>query len=171
MGRVAKNELLGFLEAFDGELDRDILLIAVGGTALTLLGIKASTKDVDFNIPSKEDYKEFVRVKDKIKPGVQIDCWSLNMVFTEILPEDYVKLASLYKSDFDKISVKVLAPIDIACSKISRFDDADMEDIKDCIEHYKIKKRQFKKRAEQYLQVGNEKIFAQNLDYVLKNMF
>src|SRR5208283_66598 len=146
MGRVAKKELLGFLDSFDAELNRGVLLVAVGGTAMTLLGVKASTKDIDFNIPSEEDYKEFIRVKDKIKPGVQIDCWSSNMVFTEVLPEDYVKLSSEYKSNFDKISIRVLAPIDIICSKISRFDDADMEDIKDCITHYKITKEQLKRR-------------------------
>ena len=93
------------------------------------------------------------------------------MVFTEVLPEDYVQMASDYESGLDKINVKILAPIDIVCSKISRLDDADMEDIKDCIVHYRITKEQLKKRARQYLQVGNEGIFAKNLDYILKNTF
>ena len=57
MVRVSKTELLGFLDLFDQELDKNIGLIAVGGTAMTLLGIKASTKDIDFNIPSKEDFE------------------------------------------------------------------------------------------------------------------
>jgi hypothetical protein len=40
-------ELILFLEEVEKELSRDITLIAAGGTALTLLGIKPSAMDVD----------------------------------------------------------------------------------------------------------------------------
>ena len=70
MARVSEKELLNFLDLFDQELDKNIVLIAVGGTAMTLLGLKASTKDIDFNIPLDEDLEEFERVKNKIKPGI-----------------------------------------------------------------------------------------------------
>lgn len=55
--------------------------------------------------------------------------------------------------------------------KISRFDNADMEDVRDCIEKFSINKKQFRERALQYSQAGSEKVFKQNLDYILENMF
>lgn len=171
MVRVSKKELLGFLDLFDQELDRNIVIIAVGGTAMTLLGLKASTKDIDFNIPSDEDFKEFNRVNDRIKPGVKIDSWSSNMIFSEILPEDYVDLATEYKAGFKKIRIRILNPIDIVCSKISRFSEADMEDIKDCIGYAHITKGRLAERASMYSRAGSDRVFEQNLMHIMKNMF
>ncbi len=48
---LKKRFLLDFLEELDKELDRKITLVAVGGTAMTLLDLKNSTIDVDFTIP------------------------------------------------------------------------------------------------------------------------
>ncbi|WP_088819838.1 DUF6036 family nucleotidyltransferase [Candidatus Mancarchaeum acidiphilum] len=152
-------------------MGREILLIAVGGTAMTLLGIKASTKDIDFNIPLEDDFNEFNRVYDRIKPGVKIDSWSSNMIFSEILPEDYVKSTIEYKTNFKKINVRILGPIDIICSKISRLNDSDMEDIKDCIKYAHITKAHLDKRADQYSRAGNDRIFEQNLKYIMENFF
>jgi hypothetical protein len=59
MPKVSKRQLLSVLGSFDKQLDHKILLIAVGGTAMTLLGVKASTKDIDLNIPNRIDYNEF----------------------------------------------------------------------------------------------------------------
>ena len=168
---VSKKELLDFLELFDQELDRNIVLIAVGGTAMTLLGIKASTKDIDFNIPSDDDFKEFKHLNEKIKPGVKIDSWSSNMIFSEILPDDYLKETTEYKTRFKKIDVKILSPMDIACSKISRFSAADMEDIQSCIKYAKITKKRLAERASQYSHAGSDDIFEQNLKYIMENMF
>ena len=46
--------LLDFLAVVDAELERPIALVAVGGTALTLLGVKPSTRDVDFTAPAQD---------------------------------------------------------------------------------------------------------------------
>ena len=169
--RVSKKQLLDVLELFDQELGRNIVLMAVGGTAMTLLGIKASTKDIDFNIPLDDDFKEFKRLNEKIKPGVKIDFWSSNTIFSGVLPSDYVKAATEYKTRFKKIDVRVLSPIDIACSKISRFNVADMEDIQSCIKHAKITKNHLAKRASQYSRAGNDDVFKQNLKHIMENMF
>jgi hypothetical protein len=45
--RIDKESLLNIISAWDSFLKRGVHLIACGGTALTLLGIKASTKDED----------------------------------------------------------------------------------------------------------------------------
>ncbi|MHA2220396.1 MAG: hypothetical protein ACXACY_31375 [Candidatus Hodarchaeales archaeon] len=49
--RIDKQSLLDKISTWDGFLKRKIHLIACSGTALTLLGIKDSTKDIDFIIP------------------------------------------------------------------------------------------------------------------------
>ena len=171
MTRVTKSKLLSILEPFDGQLHHKILLIAVGGTAMTLLGIKASTKDVDFNIPNRTDYNEFHRLYKRIVPGVEIDHWGSNLVFSEVLPADYIDKASDYKTSFKNIKLKILHPLDIMCSKISRSSDADIEDIETCIKTYKLKKNSITNRAKLYEQVGNDRIFSNNLAIILERFF
>lgn len=54
--RLNKDKLLEELAIWNGLLKRRVRLIACGGTALTLLGIKPSTKDVDLIIPEISEY-------------------------------------------------------------------------------------------------------------------
>ncbi len=171
MQKVSKERLLSVLDPFDKQLHSRILLIAVGGTAMTLLGIKASTKDIDFNIPGKTDFDEFNKLYRKIAPGVTIDYYGSNMVFSEALPKDYIAKASDYKSNFKNIALKVLDPIDIVCSKISRGSDADIEDIRDCIKIYKLKKNRVAVRSKQYSRAGSDRAFKANLKIILETLF
>ena len=61
---IDRNELVKWLRSIDNKLHRKITLVAVGGTAMTLLGLKSSTRDIDFCIKS-EDKKDFEKVLDK----------------------------------------------------------------------------------------------------------
>ncbi|MCE2507486.1 MAG: hypothetical protein J4F36_13680 [Nitrosopumilaceae archaeon] len=47
-------KLLDFLGEVDKELTRRIVVVAVGGTAMTLVDAKPSTIDVDFTIPGED---------------------------------------------------------------------------------------------------------------------
>ena len=60
--RQGKNELLSTLKEWDKLMPSrtKIHLIACGGTALTLLGYKESTKDVDFIVPVEKEYELLV---------------------------------------------------------------------------------------------------------------
>ena len=58
--RIDKQDLLDRITIWDSFLKRDVHLIACGGTALTLLGIKDSTKDVDL-----DDCLSLIRSKKK----------------------------------------------------------------------------------------------------------
>jgi hypothetical protein len=169
--RMSKLELLSVLEFFDDKLKKKIKIIMVGGTAMTLLGIKASTKDIDFNIPDKDDYKEFKILYEKIRPGVIIDFYGSNMVFSEVLPEDYIKKVSTYKTDLKNIEILILSPIDIICSKISRSNESDIEDIRECIQNFNIKKEEIIKRARMYERAGNDKAFKTNLKILIDTLF
>ncbi|MCL5106250.1 MAG: hypothetical protein M1331_02550 [Candidatus Marsarchaeota archaeon] len=138
---------------------------------MTLLGIKASTKDIDFNIPNKVDYNEFRRLYKKISPGVTIDYYPSDMVFSEVLLENYIDKASDYKSGFRNIKVKILHPLDFVCSKISRSNEADIEDIKSCIKAYNLKKNAIAKRAGLYVRAGSDEVFRSSLKIILRNLF
>ena len=46
-----RSALFDFLGVLNEDLTRKIILVAVGGTTMTLLDLKPSTIDIDFTIP------------------------------------------------------------------------------------------------------------------------
>ena len=60
--RINKQTLLDELGQWNGFIKRKVHLIACGGTALTLLDIKPSTKDVDFMVPVETEYTYLIKV-------------------------------------------------------------------------------------------------------------
>ena len=84
-----KKQLLDFLGELDKELEGEVTVVAVGGTAMTLHNSKASTLDVDFTIPAK-DFSEFHRVLNLVPHGFKVDTWNNGMVFSQDLPDDYL---------------------------------------------------------------------------------
>jgi len=168
---IDKNGLLGVLNKIDLELKNKITIVAIGGTAMTLLGIKEATKDIDFNIPSDNDYNEFERVINEIGFNIKIDYFKKNMILTEALPRDYLKISIKYEHNFNNIALYILNPIDIVCSKIARLSDRDIEDIKECIKYYNITKSQIKERAMQYEHAGNDQLYYDNLQVALDILF
>ena len=54
--RLDKNRLLDILGGWNRFLKRKVHLIACGGTAITLIGVKPSTKDVDFMAPKVREH-------------------------------------------------------------------------------------------------------------------
>jgi peroxiredoxin family protein len=59
--RLTKDQLFEVLEEWNRRLKRKVHLIACGGTAMTLLGVKASTKDVDLIAPVPAEYDYLIR--------------------------------------------------------------------------------------------------------------
>ncbi len=59
--RLDKNELLDHMRAWNRILKRKVHLIACGGTAMTLLGVKESTKDVDFMVPDTREHSYLMK--------------------------------------------------------------------------------------------------------------
>jgi hypothetical protein len=66
------SQLIEFLEEIEDELERRIILVAVGGTAMTLLCLKPSTMDIDFTGPG-EDIELFDRAQKSIPHGFKVD--------------------------------------------------------------------------------------------------
>ena len=138
-------------------MDEDIVLVAIGGTALTLLNIKSSTRDIDLIVPEKHSLailkSLFITLNFK---EVANNRWLTNEgIIIDLYPEDYVinvKLldSSIEKSElirrFDNITLKALNLYDICITKIDRGDKRDYDDIKLVLEKSKISLKMLIKR-------------------------
>jgi hypothetical protein len=170
MEQLDSRVLLDFLGEVDKELERRITLIAVGGTALTLLGSKPSTVDVDFAI-LRDDYEEFRRALKNIPHGFQVHCFHDGMIFSQSLPDDYVDKTVPVKLKMKNIDLRTLSPVDIVVTKIGRLDARDKEDIASCIKKFHLTKAQVAKRARDVEYVGRQENYEINLKYTLENLF
>lgn len=165
-----KTSLIDFLEVLDKEFSRKVTLVAVGGTAMTLLNLKPSTIDVDFTIPH-EDVREFENVIKKVPHGFKIYYWTDGMVFSQILPDDYLKKSIPIKTRLKNISLKALHPLDIIVTKIGRLNEKDLQDIEICIKKFKLKKKHIESRTKLVEYIGHEESYQINLRCVIKNFF
>lgn len=137
---------------FDKYLPRKLDLIAVGGTALTLLGKKASTRDIDFCFLDKGSLHSFVSVAEKlgykragpnrfIGKGIAIDVYQNGYIFCVQLQNDYAKRAIKIK-EMQKIDLYCLMPMDILITKAARFNDRDKEDMLAIIQSFDVDQKE-----------------------------
>lgn len=161
---------MALLGEIDIILGRRIVLVAAGGTALTLLKAKPSTIDIDFTGPAK-DIEELSRAEKSIPHGFKIDKFKDGAVFTQILPNDYLSKSKKVRTDLKRIDLRALQPLDIVASKMGRLNARDKQDIETCITRFKLTKQQVKKRAGEVQYAGNEEVYNSNLDYVLTHFF
>lgn len=167
--QLDKSRLLDFLETLDAELSRKITLVAVGGTAMTLLDLKPSTIDIDFTLPG-EDYLEFRKVLTDVSHGFKVDIWTDGTVFSQTLPDDYLE-KSIEIANMKCILLKALHPVDIVVTKIGRLNGRDLQDIEVCIQKFNLSRIQIEKRANLVQYVGRRENYDSNLQYVLDEFF
>ena len=149
--RIDKEGLLNKLSAWDDFLKKKVHLIACGGTALTLLGLKASTKDVDLIAPDLDEYEYLIGILRQLgyKPvsgwgwgrgdGFIFDLFKGKSVHTTGLIESPLEKENhILIKEFDKIYLGVLNYYDIIISKLFR---AAAVDIDDCLLLLKNKKK------------------------------
>lgn len=167
---IKTDKLISFLKEIDKELSKEIQLNAVGGTAMTLLRLKKSTIDIDFDM-SIEDKEVFERALDIIPHGFKIDKFVNGFIFSQQLPDDYISKLTRIDADFKNIRLFALHPIDIVATKIGRLNNRDLQDIESCITYGKLKKEGIKERAKLVDYCGNEEIYKTNLKYVIQKFF
>ncbi len=142
--QIDASGLMKTLRAWDEVIPsrRKIHLIACGGTALTLLGYKESTKDVDFLVPKVEEYKRLVQFLAQAgysrgsgygwkRPDESIifDLYPGNRVYsTELLTSPLKKDGNKKIQEWKKIYLGALNPVDLIISKMFRGTDVDIED-------------------------------------------
>lgn len=165
--------LLIYVNQIDQKLSERIIVIAVGGTAMCLMGLKESTKDVDFCIATEEQYNFVREINKKIVSPFKIDLFYSGYIFTLQLPQDYIFRSRSHPQTFKNITLKILSPIDIIITKTARLNQRDIEDIETIIKHKKINKTQLIERFHQIktTYAGNERIFEENFNAILKEFF
>ena len=119
-----------------------IHLLACGGTALTLLGYKESTKDVDFLVPHRKEYERLVRFLKaagyaqatgfgwkRPEEAIIYDLYPGKAVYsTELLTSPLTKDGHRKIRRWKKIYLGVLNPVDLIITKMFRGSQADIDD-------------------------------------------
>lgn len=116
-------------------------LIACGGTGLTLLGVRDSTKDIDLMVPDEGEYGYLLSIlkqfgykqvtgngwaRDK---GFVFDLFSGNRIHTtELLESPLEKNNHLVFREFSRIYLGILNYYDLIISKLFRGASVDFDD-------------------------------------------
>ena len=180
--RLNKQGLLERLSVWDGFLKRKIRLIACGGTALTLLDIKASTKDVDLIAPDGGEYRYLIEVLKDLGyaqatgagwergDGFVFDIYTGKRIHTTELLNSPLE-GNIPVKEFSRIYLGVLNYGDMLISKLFRGAGVDFED---CVMLVSAKRAEvdipafiarFKETAS--YDVSEEKV-TKNLEHFLK---
>jgi hypothetical protein len=149
--RIDKQGLLDRISAWDTFLKRKVHLIACGGTALTLLDVKPSTKDIDLIVPNLNEHEYLVTILKQLgyksasgwgwkrQDGFIFDLFKGKSVHTtELLESPLEKGNHILVKEFDRIYLGVLNYYDIIISKLFR---AAAIDIDDCLVLVKSRKK------------------------------
>jgi hypothetical protein len=160
--RLNKQTLLNVLGQWNGFLKRKVHLIACGGTALTLMDIKPSTKDVDFLVPNATEHRYLIRIlKDLGYQQTTASGWRRkeNLFIFDLFPGKCIHTTELLESplkdgnhlllkEFSHLYIGVLNEYDLVVSKLFRGTEVDFED---CLMLVKARKDKMDvKRLEQH---------------------
>lgn len=119
--RLDKQSLLDRIGAWDSFINKKIHLIACGGTALTLLGLKLSTKDVDLMVPNLDEYEYLIGILKQLGYR-QASGWGWE------LESPLVEGNHLFANEFENIYLGVLNYYDLIISKLFRGTTVDLAD-------------------------------------------
>ena len=149
--RFDKDDLLAELSEWNRYFNRNVHLIACGGTALTLIGVKESTKDVDFTVPSIPEYNYLIRILEELgykrkatfgwsRGGTLIfDLFIGNYVYTtELLNSPLDEGGNSKLFEYTHIYLGILNYYDLLITKIFR---STYVDIQDCLNLIKLKNK------------------------------
>ena len=153
--RLNQNDLLDTLGLWNGFLNKKVHLIACGGTALTLLGVKESTKDVDMLVPVDQEYDYLIKTLKQLgyqsasgsgwqRPGEPFifDLFKGKRVHTtELLDSPLEKENHALIKELAHLYIGVLNPYDLIVSKLFRGTNVDVDD---CLMLFKAKHKDIK---------------------------
>jgi len=138
---VDKHSLLERIRIWNDFLKRRVHLIACGGTAMTLLGVKESTKDIDLMVPKANEYTYLIKTLQQLGyksasgwgwsrgDGFIFDLFRGNAVHTtELVESPLVDENHTLIKEFSHIYLGVLNYYDIIISKLFRGTEIDNED-------------------------------------------
>ncbi len=185
--RQGKNQLIDTLKKWDKFIPgrATIHLIACGGTALTLLGYKESTKDVDFMVPLEAEHHRLVQFLENagykqtsdsgwVYPGENViyDLYKGKRVFTtELLKSPLGEGGNKKVLELKKIYLGVLNSIDWVITKMFRGGPSDVQDCVALAKHEPIDLGELEKRFRETasFDVSEEKVLK-NLELILREL-
>ena len=140
--RLNKSRLLEILSEWNRFLKRKVHLIACGGTAMTLMGVKSSTKDVDFIAPKVKEHDYLIKqlkalgYKQVTGSGwkragedFQFDIFRGNVIHTtELLESPLEERRHATLKEFSHLFIGILNDYDLIVSKLMRGTTVDYED-------------------------------------------
>ena len=144
---ITGRDLIDKLPLLNQRLDTWTEAVGLGGTAMTLLGIKDETRDVDF-ILEEGDTTSFKSISERIC-GTVVDVFGRCSAYSVRMPDDYVSKSNLM-AKFDMLAVYAMSPLDIIITKMARGEDRDFEDGKNCLEFGNYSKYDIMNRMSYY---------------------
>jgi hypothetical protein len=140
--RLNKQKLLDVLVQWNRFLKRKVHLIACGGTAMTLLDVKPSTKDVDFMVPNMAEYNYLIRLlKELDYEPVTASGWRRkgDIFRFDLFPGKRIHTTELLTSpleagnhsllmEYSRLYIGILNEYDLIASKLMRGTGVDFED-------------------------------------------
>lgn len=130
------------LQEARSKISEPVQLILIGGAAVFLCGsANRVTEDIDI-LASPDEIEAFKRA-GILKPPIQVVADSFLC-----LHPDY-RRACIYVRELSfppKIKVYRLSPLDLAISKLSRFQQVDVDDIRAIVERWQITRKRFVQR-------------------------
>jgi hypothetical protein len=151
------------------DLNTEIELFALGGTAMVLKGIKEATKDIDFITTIQYDNLRslFKRagLKEQSKEQLcniwhfdktRIDIFYGSFILGVQLPEDWKELSQHIKN-IGKIKLYILNKYDLIITKIARCEKRDIDDCLLIIQKLKV---DFSKLKDRYYSIAETSIIA-----------
>jgi len=118
-------------------IEEDIDIYILGGCALILLGASRTTQDIDFEIRGASDetierIQQFCNDKNiPVNFSEDVGMWGMISINNN-------RDTALPYSDFGKINVRILDPLDMSIGKIERFTDIDVQDVTYLIKKFSI---------------------------------
>lgn len=179
------------MSIWDSCLKRKVHLIACGGTALTLINLKESTKDVDLIIPEEKEYSYLVRIIEDLgykritgtgwvkKDGFIFDLYVGKTIFTTELLESPLKEGNnMPFKEFSYLYLGILNYYDLIIAKVFRYSSVDIDD---CLALFNAKHKEIniEKLKERFYETSsydisdekNKKNFRQFLKILQKEKF
>jgi hypothetical protein len=139
---LSDQDLLDTLDNWNSLMNFRVRLIACGGTALTLLKIKDSTKDIDFTVPVAREYERLMKFLRDLgyeekggglahddDPNFIYQFWSGNKVFTTNLLDSPLQPGRhILIKRWSHIYLGVLNLTDLIITKMFRGTPVDRDD-------------------------------------------
>lgn len=142
MSRMTKSNLFDHMSQWNTFLNKKVRLVACGGTAMTLLGVKASTKDVDFMVPDDVEREHLIKTLKNIgykqetnvgwldpREMYRFDLFQRNYIHTtELLESPLLDGRHTILEEYERVVISVLNFEDLIVSKLFRGTEVDFDD-------------------------------------------